>query len=910
MEKQLLVEPLSGGLVTSRDVSLLNPGELTQTDNAAYKPGSQNIHKAPSNILFSNAPFGDSVTGLRYAAFDFVNILCNITQGNVTVTPVGTANFSGVAVGAIVRGEGINEGVTVLTKPNNTTITISTAPTLGDKKLLQFTASNLLVAQSTGSLSTAIAALTAQTFTNIRTIDEGDTLEAVHYANKHVLMNGKNENLVLNSAGALRPHGMKPVTVPPTVVVVAGTWALSTGTGYYAYWTTEYDEVNDLESDFTALRPTVVNITTTSKKATITRPLRVNNSSTHWRVYRSVKMVATTQDQADKENPFPTGVRIAQLEMKDDGTQMSVDDGGGATSTGSFNAGAVGTVGVLQQDVAPFATLTWATPSNAVGAINSTYATLTYATFGSGGFNRPPNFRPVLLELGNFGITGVTAPISGISVSITGKKAGNATLDVVTASTSFPDFPALYYGHQSVPLTTIDSTVVVGGVNDLWVGVGAVAWQPAYFADGKFSIQLYGRVYGAGDSLSIDSVSVIVTYGKNVQSSEVNQFPALTVKPFGITASVGRNGPPPKSTTGDIFQNSLVVNDITDESILRYSYPDKIDSFPSVYFLNFETKDQDTITNIKSLGNMLVVGLRTQIYRVSYLPREVDAEFDRGRAVEMIETNHGIVGTQAATTFTHPELGLTLAYVSLFNPHMTDAYSSRLLTNDLNFEALVDQGKLGKCVLINNPELYELLLYYVPRGSLTPTVLTKCLRFNYHPSHIKEDGSLKVSGPVDVDVSSAALAVLDTGTRPLYTGASSLTGNGNVFLENQGSVLTMTIKTRQMYLAGAGNEWKYDDLYVHHTFYSTNVASPMNIVTSLLVDKINTATRTTATKTIAVPAFSTTDPYPLDAKLSKVIHGEAGEAISTKLVLSSTTFPLSLDYLIIAGQDFKRETSK
>src|SRR5438034_224291 len=62
------VEPLSGGLVTSRSIAHLEAGELTRADDCFYRPGSASISKIPGRTAFTNATPG-AVTGCGYVSF-------------------------------------------------------------------------------------------------------------------------------------------------------------------------------------------------------------------------------------------------------------------------------------------------------------------------------------------------------------------------------------------------------------------------------------------------------------------------------------------------------------------------------------------------------------------------------------------------------------------------------------------------------------------------------------------------------------------------------------------------------------------------------------------------------------------------------------------------------------------------
>lgn len=891
------IEPVNGGLVTARDPALLQPGELTRCENGVYRPYSQSVHKMPSRSTFNSTPLSGAVTGLRYCAFDFVQVTSVRTVSTTLLTAISGSDYDGVSDGARVYGDGIPDGTTVVSHTSSTVTMSANATTSGESPVL-FDADDLLIAQNANAYWKAIAG-SSGTFSSIASVTEGDSLESVHYANKHVLMNGKNANLVLKSDGSTRAHGLEPVTETPLVVVSSGgTWNLSTGIGFYSYWTTEYDKVNDVESTFTG-KPGVANVTALTQLVTITRPQQVNTSATHWRLYRSVKMTSSTTAGATKEVVFPAGFLIGEAQIAADGTQLTLVDGtttpSTATSTGAttvvFNTG-------------------WTNPTNATGAANGTVASL-----AAGLVNRT-------LGLGTFGIGTVGSGVTGVVLTVTARKTGTTSTGLSVRPLTrrqitkegggllgvIPLPSSVYISPKPIPLTTSLASYTIGSSSDTW----GINWLPDDFSNTNFFVEFNGTT-GSAATLEIDSVTVTIHYNAAQQEGTTDPFPAITITAYGVEASVGRNGPPPKATTGDIFQDSLCLNDVEDESLMRYSFPTLVDYFPGVYYINFETKDQDAITNIKTVGNVLVIGLRTQLYRCNFLPREQDAEFDRGRAIELIEANHGIVGRHAATLLSGVEGSQMLAYVSRYGLHLTDGYRVRWATMDLDWEREVDVTYLSKVVLINNPENYELLMFYVPVDAAYTTYPSKCLRFNYHPMHIKEGGYLKISGPCDYTeagrrVPAAALAVLPSGARPLYAASET----GVVHVENGTSTTTglqLSVQTREMYNAGFGNEWRYDDLYVHSTLGSTT-AGATTMSTQLLVNKTGATERTTTAKTYDLAAFAGSGAFPRRRDLGSVVNNQTGEGIMTLVQTPSAfTARLALDYMVIGWEEQQEEDS-
>lgn len=79
-------------------------------------------------------------------------------------------------------------------------------------------------------------------------------------------------------------------------------------------------------------------------------------------------------------------------------------------------------------------------------------------------------------------------------------------------------------------------------------------------------------------------------------------------------------------------------------------------------------------------------------------------------------------------------------------------------------------------------------------------------------------GRMKISGPRNVTHVASAFGPVGDSTKRQWI----LGGDGHVYVEENGEVdesgygIYPQVKTREMYLAGLGNEWKIDTLHIHH----------------------------------------------------------------------------------------------
>lgn len=309
-------------------------------------------------------------------------------------------------------------------------------------------------------------------------------------------------------------------------------------------------------------------------------------------------------------------------------------------------------------------------------------------------------------------------------------------------------------------------------------------------------------------------------------------YDIVTVTIEGVNESFARNGEPPIATTGDIFEDSLVLNDVSDASRIRYSDTDNPDAFPAVNFIRFETKEQDEVKMIRTLGRSIIIGLRDAMWRVDTLPRPEDSAFQIERVKEQIYGAHGCVGPLAAATFSFGQ-GIRLAYVSRYGILVTDGFQWDVLTDDVDWPNLVEVSQLGNAVLTNNPREWRLELDYTPLGG---TSNTAALFLHYHPSHAKSaiGGGLraKLSGPIHRAARCAVKADL-AGEHRIYTGNS----NGIVYFEDNGNSdtsgaggISMVGLTGDIYIAGVGKQARVPRTFVHHQ------AAPGQTVTARLIE--------------------------------------------------------------------------
>lgn len=652
-------------------------------------------------------------------------------------------------------------------------------------------------------------------------VTSGNTLDSVQYNNWQYLMNGAGANQVVRSDGAGRNMGMQPVpewtTVPTTT---GGVWNSTLGTGFYHFIETEVykDSLTGavIESAFSGV-PKSVNITSTgTQQVSITRSTLANANATHWRVY----MAGPTTF----ETPIPAFSNF-RLVAEQDIANTTV-------SVGNLNA----TAGRL------------ATANGATGWTNTSNV---FSATDNLGMTCSTTNATVLLN--NFGFSGLTGTITGFEVYVRVKMSGwfpkilgigpNSPLIIfkLTADGTnfFPNNVAMaFLARATQGIQNGYVTLVLGNPYTLW---GKSSWALADVnANVNFGVKVqYGEEYAGSPNatVDIDWIKVVPYTTGTLRPVDLSGTPYRTVvvSEAGIITAYSGDMPPPVATTGDVFEDQMITNDIGDPSIVRGSLPTRIESFPAPYFVNFETKETDKVTCIRRVGNKVVIGLTHQLFRLNYFPRETDAEFDRGRCYEAISESHGIVGPMAATLFSPTGDNVLLAYVSHDGLHATDAVQTRALSRDLDWPNTVRLPSaadvtdyLKTSILVNYPLLKQIWFYYTVSGQTTNT---KALVFHYDPMHVKEDGTLKVTGPIDVAAFSACLARL-AGQDVLITGQSG----GFVYVEdrgfthNAGGTIPFAVQTREMYPGGWGGQITLNSQWVrfrNETANSTITSTPI-----------------------------------------------------------------------------------
>ena len=870
----LVTEHLNGGIVTARDPYELRPGELQRGDECVYRLHDPAIYGRPGRSQYNTTTIKDGsgatgpVKGLAHMSFegihtdqilalgganatagstdgglgtlwagDFTTIAGSATFSKVTgpgqvtdaVTNTGTpttitsasGGFVNMVQGARIIGAGIPTGTVVVTVNSSTSITISNSVTAS--------------ATITASFDMGIA-VTPQ--------DDGDEIvDITQWGGSYYAVGfGASQRVYYKARGALsvggtstsltdllisRPVGLMPVTLAPTAATTAGSWSQTSVMGAGTYWFlyTEIlnpDQVDEVEGTYiqtddkgTKLGPVAVTITDpTTQGVLITRNAQVNNGaalvggrlSTHWVIYMSPKQTDTSLVPS-----LATFTRVATVSMyNSDGTAKLTATLQETTLTPRTGfATAVATVSGRNA---------FAASSNLTGTFDN------LAAFSDSGAGRSGTNVNAMNKLTTFSFSGLDATytgatVTGIKVTVRGSAAhttdANTSGFFVYLRTSGGKVAPALWGEF------IGSTPQSKSFGDQFDTQGANFVAGDFASGGGFEVWLEKPGSNKFQILFVDGIEIIVYYTGTSINNNGRPFRVVTYRDaIGFTIDVPARLNPPDSSTIDTFQGSVVANDIGNGPAIRWSLPGEPEAWPSAYVAVMASRKDDSVTCLKRLNNILLVGTKEELHRVNYLPSETDTDFKEGLSHETISEDAGIVGPLAAVKYSRPGGGTNVAFVSYAGFHTTDGVTVDYLNRDIKVTDFIDPAYIQYSILVNYPKEKWLVLFYTPTGG---TYNTKALIFSY--DQMKEDGTLRAIGPITVNARSACQATLN-GTPILLTGHKF---GGTIWTEDQGTSLTgyttdgstqvtaaPSIIPRRFYPAGLDRNARTEKQYTQH----------------------------------------------------------------------------------------------
>jgi hypothetical protein len=629
-----------------------------------------------------------------------------------------------------------------------------------------------------------------------------------------------------------------------------------------------------------------VNVTGLNTTVTIKIPINPRNSTaTHYRLYRS-----EVKDQST-DSSFPIGELIAEPAIP------------GSTSTGNDDQFITVIDGASQTSayVYPTAIATatsWTATANGVDG-SGHYSDATYMTknvqVGSGA-PVGGNVATFSVRTWNMSATVTADPISALEVAIQGKiTAVSGSPSIVKASVqaqvSF-DNGVSWSGYVSLGEFSTTNGELTSGMRN-W---GRTSLSREDLLDANFIVRAQATVHSASSAprtstISIDGVRVRANFN-GTSGILTSPYPGIVVTVGKQSYVCSRNGQPPVATTGAIFQGSLVTDDTTSPSNLRWSIPGDPEAFPTLYYLPIETPNNDRISYIGMVNNVCIVGLQNSIVRLNYLPSEDDASFTRTRIYDFISRDLGILSPRAACTFLSPEGRELLACVTQDGIYVTDGFTFMKWDQDYTFvrDLLTYLVLLSGSVydprwlqLTNDVSTGNLLLAHID-----PLASNRCIihPFSYAARHLKSGPRFKLGLQQNGPVAAAGLAItsftttggkIATYTALNNSSASTLVSWINLGALNYtpGGVTSPLFVTRAMQFREGFDDVIIDAAYIHIGGISGSTADMTISPSTNVLDESTAYSKTAVT-------------FPTASKVAKADLSFNG--YQTKFTVNRTTF--------------------
>lgn len=942
-----VIEPLNGGMVTSRDPSMLAQGELQSAYNCMYYQDNEHLSRIPGVSVMADSLYKQA--GL---------VGCRFTNGRHDLISQQIYKINSVDTGAY------------------------------------FVAS---AESNNASPYTGVTALTA-----------GSQLVSVMADDRHYLFNGANENLVYLKDGKFRPHGLLPAVEGEIQFLrymddsdVNSAYhdaaAAVPSLGYYEYWYTEAVKFSDdqiIESTFVK-NPITVNVTSLSHAPVLTLPSSPQNASyvtryggkLHYNIYRSEKK------EAINSKLYPIGRKVGEVNYLDTSgapipTPQFIDTTTVAHTNVKQPNALVGEIKEYLPGSAGFSTTVTASGSNGslLNSLNtgggSNYIRV-YLAKGANGWHDGTNGSwPVDTQIEEYTFNGwkytpneyaiglrgfpfgtFNGNISGINVTVNARSsiAGKAKLFVmpavfdatgkvldIPAEGGSPKQPGGVYGPFTDENTNGPTNWGIADARNRMphISSGNPAKQSALISNsGSFTPYNFGqlntgtsapaflsypytwKLSNVGEYLGvvvgvtftdltnavyvdIKSITMDIYYvGTSTDEDDRNKdkrgqyYDAVSVEQGGVQVSFGARNKAPIASTGTMFQGSLVVDSKDEPNKLYYSMPGFPDAFPTdVYWIELPGVNNDKITSINVVNDRLVVGTRGNLWRINYLPNQDDAGFSRGEAVSLISGNVGIVNPNAACTFRNQQGQQELAFVDSNGIFSTDGYAVRKLSQDLLWV-----GPSSKAVMTPTTfqSIYSNVIGLVndPR-SQTLRLITNANAWagSYADIHTKQGGGLKwtkyASGDAFGSITSVVCIKRNTGAWVTVYGVTApalVSGQyvGKIYREDSSDStsynepmggLVPQILTREISFGNFTGESSMDSIGIHGTMRTSPITANF---TNIPAEATTTQLFTNAA---SVGGVSTIIPGAIAGSRNSQagIDGVNCEEVSIRLDLQST----------------------
>ena len=284
--------------------------------------------------------------------------------------------------------------------------------------------------------------------------------------------------------------------------------------------------------------------------------------------------------------------------------------------------------------------------------------------------------------------------------------------------------------------------------------------------------------------------------------------PALPMLGSPLTGNyITVNGSVPVGNILTMFENSLIISGVSGfPQDVYYSQPDNPEMFSPIYFFREENARGEPVTGMGVANDRLMAFTLNSIFRHDTLPRVTDPGFGLSVASRQeVTRDHGCVAKRSVVNYGIGEPNNRLFYLSNRGPFSTDGYTTIPLSRDLDWSNLkINFAQIAKAVAVNYPRLFQIRLFLPSKDSLTNDLFWV---YHYHPSHMKEGGIGKWTGPCHVRCDSATVVYESALETRLFIADTD--SSGMVYLEDNGLV------DAQLYENASGGinwEWQTGEL--------------------------------------------------------------------------------------------------
>lgn len=368
-------------------------------------------------------------------------------------------------------------------------------------------------------------------------------------------------------------------------------------------------------------------------------------------------------------------------------------------------------------------------------------------------------------------------------------------------------------------------------------------------------------------------------------------YQILEVSIAGVVQRTSRNGPPPIATTGDVFEESIMLNDALNPRRVWFSFYRDVHSFPGNFisenignFFDFDSKEHDEVVVVRTVGELSIILMRNSAHRVLTLPRPEDAAFTPERYKKQIDGAFGTTGPKANAIFTAAGV-IHLAYVSPYALILTNGRVWEVGSRGLDWEGAFDASLLSTARLQNNPGRFRIEMYATDNDGNRVAYY-----FHYHPSHLKPGGILKITGPIHRP-SDDSMAVFLSGKEEIFTTAS----DRRVYVNDRGgsepvdpSGIRFVAETGELFGSGPSKDTAIRRVSLHHT---AGVEGQRAVCTSTMRNEGHTDD--TAQETIDI-----------EARGPKSVFQQAlGESIRFRVENSDSLGAFAVHFMTMTGDD-------